>query len=191
MNQKQRESELATNFVILLKEKIKDPEPRWSKVKTLLEGDLRYEALTNSELKEKLFREHVKNLLESRVNDFKNLLFDAAKMGKLTLQTPNLESIENYLRKDPRYVTVEKEDRGLIFQNFMKDLKKTALQAFKELLVESLKSGLISWKTKTNGPEFEKLNSLLKPDPRYSVLDPVPQEREKELIDYITNLKYK
>lgn len=87
---------------------------------------------------------------------------EKAKGGQINLATTNFDSVKDLIRDDPRYEIVSRDDRKSIFDNFMKDLKKVAIQSFRDLLTESFKSGLITWKTKTSGADFEKIKGLLK-----------------------------
>jgi len=185
VHQRQKENEEVTDFQILLREKIRDPEASWSKNRRVLEEDTRWLSELPMDIRENLFREHTKMLRESQSNDFRTLLADCAKVGTIDLTTTDFEQVKLKLRDDPRYEQVSPSERRAIFERFLRDLKRSFIEEFKELLTENKNEGNVSSKSSTSGPKFEKLRGLLLRDKRYSQLDAIPEEREKVLIRFI------
>jgi len=185
VQQRQREHQEVTNFQILLREKIRDPEAFWSKSRRILEEDSRWNSDLPMELREKIFREHTKMLQEAQANDFRNLLSDYAKVGTIDLTTTDFEQVKHKLRDDLRYEKVSPSERRIVFDKFLRELKRNIIEDFKELLTENKNEGNISSKSTTSGPKFEKLKNLLKIDKRYTQLNSIAEEREKVLIKFV------
>jgi len=59
------------------------------------------------------------------------------------------------------------------------------LDDFRDLLTENKNLGHINSKSATSGPKFEKVKNLLKSDKRYAHLDPMQEERDKEMVAFI------
>jgi len=185
IQQKSRDQEGVTNFQILLKEKIRDPDASWTKNRRKLEEDPRWTLELPLEIKERIFRDHVKTLQEDQANEFRNLLAECAKVGTIDLTTKDFEKVKQKLRDDPRYESISSSEKRAVFDRFLRDLRRNLIGEFLELLTENKNEGNISSKSTTTGPKFEKIKSLLKVDKRYTQLNVIAQEREQVLINFI------
>jgi len=155
-----------------------------------LEVDSRYQSPElSSETKERLFREHTKSVMELRMNEFMALLQEQAQMGNIGLDKKEYDSIKEYIREDPRYERVHREDKKPLYDRFLRDLKRSAFNDFRELLKESKNIGHITSKSNVTKTKFDNLKNLMKVDKRYAALDVFADEREKELVSFIEELQ--
>ncbi|XP_042394898.1 pre-mRNA-processing protein 40C-like isoform X1 [Zingiber officinale] len=129
---KVRRKEVEYTYRALLVEMIKDPKATWTESKPKLEKDTQGR-LTNPDLApedaEKLFREHVKDLHERCVNDYRSLLAevitaeaaDAAKDDGKTILTSWSEA-KRLLKADARYTKLPSKDRESLWHRHAEDL---------------------------------------------------------------------
>ncbi|WOL09804.1 pre-mRNA-processing protein 40C [Canna indica] len=128
---KVRRKEAEYSYRALLVEMIKDPKASWTESKPKLEKDPQGRA-TNPDLAhedaEKLFREHVKDLYERCLNDFRALLAEvitteaaAAKDdGKTVLNS--WSEAKRLLKPDPRYSKMPNKDRESVWRRYGEDI---------------------------------------------------------------------
>ncbi|PKA62757.1 Pre-mRNA-processing protein 40C [Apostasia shenzhenica] len=132
MRLKVRRKEAVTSFQALLVETIKDPKASWTESKLRLEKDPQGRA-SNPDLSqadaEKLFRDHVKDLYERCVRDFRALLGDvitADAAARITEEGKNVlnswSEAKRLLKPDPRYSKMPRKDRDALWQRYTQDL---------------------------------------------------------------------
>jgi len=176
-----KRGEYQTEYLTLLKEKVRDPEASWTKTRKVLENEPRFSGipLTPQE-KEDLFREHTRKLMDARRNDFESLIRERVESGAISLGSVEFEEkVKKQLREDPRYEKLNKDEREYSFKTVMRQLKADAFKKLETLLLESKNTGIITRHTQKTGEKFEHLKTLLKNDKRYFELDDFPEEREK------------
>eukprot|EP01116_Phalansterium_solitarium_P018177 TRINITY_DN471_c0_g3_i1.p1 TRINITY_DN471_c0_g3~~TRINITY_DN471_c0_g3_i1.p1 ORF type:complete len:857 (-),score=296.05 TRINITY_DN471_c0_g3_i1:81-2651(-) len=184
--QKLKFQEALTNFQTMLRERVRDSQASWTRTRKALEADARFhsEELT-PEHKEEAFREHCNSILQEQRNDFMTLLNEVALTEKINLTTTNYEMIKHLINEDPRYMLLDSQERRQVFSQFLDNLRNKLLHSFRELLVESKNTGMITSKSALSGPKLEHLKDLMKRDKRYTALDPIPDERDRWLTGYI------
>jgi len=131
---------------ILYREKIRDPEASWTKSRQLLNSEPRFASSElTMDLKEKVFRDHIKMLKDERLNDFKSLLNEIVAKEQITLTT-EWEIAKEHIKKDPRFERINREERKDVYERFMRDQKRNAIQEFRQLLKECKNLGTITSK---------------------------------------------
>ncbi|RCV42431.1 hypothetical protein SETIT_9G215900v2 [Setaria italica] len=136
---KVRRKEAVSSYQALLVEMIKDPKVSWTESKPKLEKDPQGRAL-NPDLgqsdAEKLFRDHVKDLYERCVRDFRALLSEvitpevAARTSDEGRTAVNSWSeAKCLLRSDPRYNKLASKDRESIWRRYADDLMRKVKQS--------------------------------------------------------------
>ncbi|XP_021302845.1 pre-mRNA-processing protein 40C isoform X2 [Sorghum bicolor] len=134
-----RRKEAVSSYQALLVEMIKDPKASWTESKPKLEKDPQGRA-RNPDLgqgdAEKLFRDHVKDLYERRVRDFRALLSEvitpevAARTtdeGKTAINS--WSEAKGLLRSDLRYNKLASKDRESIWRRYADDLTRKLRQS--------------------------------------------------------------
>ncbi|CAN6318081.1 unnamed protein product [Urochloa humidicola] len=134
-----RRKEAVSSYQALLVEMIKDPKVSWTESRPKLEKDPQGRAL-NPDLgqgdAEKLFRDHVKDLYERCVRDFRALLSEvitpevAARTtdeGKTAVSS--WSEAKCLLRSDPRYNKLASKDRESIWRRYADDLTRKLKQS--------------------------------------------------------------
>ncbi|KAK3153967.1 hypothetical protein QOZ80_2BG0183970 [Eleusine coracana subsp. coracana] len=134
-----RRKEAVSSYQALLVEMIKDPKASWTESKPKLEKDPQGRAV-NPDLgkgdAEKLFRDHVKDLYERRVRDFRALLSEvitpeaamrATDEGKTAVNS--WTEAKGLLRSDPRYNKLASKDRESIWRRYADDLTRKLKQS--------------------------------------------------------------
>ncbi|XP_062205113.1 pre-mRNA-processing protein 40C-like isoform X2 [Phragmites australis] len=129
-----RRKEAVSSYQALLVEMIKDPKASWTESKPKLGKDPQGRAL-NPDLgqgdAEKLFRDHVKDLYERCVRDFRALLSEvitpevavrATDEGKTAFNS--WSEAKGLLRSDPRYNKLASKDRESIWRRYAHDLTR-------------------------------------------------------------------
>ncbi|KAM0835758.1 hypothetical protein ACQ4PT_062738 [Festuca glaucescens] len=129
-----RRKDAESSYQALLVEIIKDPKASWTESKPKLEKDPQGRAL-NPDLgqgdAEKLFRDHVKDLYERCVRDFRALLSEAitpeiatrmSDEGKTAVSS--WSEAKGLLRSDPRYNKVTSKDRESIWRRYVDDMAR-------------------------------------------------------------------
>lgn len=129
---KVRRKEAVSSFQALLVETIKDPQASWTESKPKLEKDPQGRA-TNADLDpsdiEKLFREHMKMLLERSANDFKALLAEVITAEAATKETEGGKTVlnswstaKNLLKPDPRYNKMPRKERETLWRRYTEEM---------------------------------------------------------------------
>jgi len=185
----QDEQQNTTQFKTMLREKIRDPEASWTKSRKILETDPRWNISLHTDEKEKIFRQHCKDLAVEYQNNFKTLLREQSETGKITLATKKFEEIKEFIKEDPRYERLFSDERRKSFDEFLSELKKEIIDQFKELLKESKNIGMITSKTPKSGPQYDHINELLRNDKRYKRLNPMVKERDQAFAEFIDAIK--
>ncbi|VAH16507.1 unnamed protein product [Triticum turgidum subsp. durum] len=135
---KVRRKDATSSYQALLVETIKDPKASWTESKPKLEKDPQGRAV-NPDLgqgeAEKLFREHVKDLYERCVRDFRALLSEAIAPEAATRTTEGGKTLviswseaKDLLRSDPRYSKVSSKDRESIWWRYADDMVRKLKQ---------------------------------------------------------------
>ncbi|KAM3408609.1 hypothetical protein ACQJBY_001606 [Aegilops geniculata] len=133
-----RRKDATSSYQALLVETIKDPKASWTESKPKLEKDPQGRAV-NPDLgqgeAEKLFREHVKDLYERCVRDFKALLSEAIAPDAATRTTEGGKTVviswseaKDLLRSDPRYSKVASKDRESMWWRYADDMVRKLKQ---------------------------------------------------------------
>ncbi|KAJ0969000.1 hypothetical protein J5N97_021877 [Dioscorea zingiberensis] len=135
-----RKKEAVASYQALLVETIKDPKASWTESKPKLDKDPQGRAI-NPELgqtdAEKLFREHVKDLYERCVREFRNLLAEViTPEAAITQTTEGKKTVLNswseakqVMKPDPRYSKMPRKDRESLWSQYTEDIlrkQKTA-----------------------------------------------------------------
>ncbi|XP_006661876.1 pre-mRNA-processing protein 40C isoform X2 [Oryza brachyantha] len=135
-----RRKEAVSSYQALLVEIIKDPKASWTESKPKLEKDPQGRAV-NPDLgkgdAEKLFRDHVKDLYERRVRDFRALLSEVITLeiaartttdeGKTAINS--WTEAKGLLRSDPRYNKLPSKDRESIWRRYADDMARKLKQS--------------------------------------------------------------
>ncbi|AQK65003.1 Pre-mRNA-processing protein 40C [Zea mays] len=134
-----RRKEAVSSYQALLVEMIKDPKASWTESKPKLEKDPQGRA-RNPDLgqgdAEKLFRDHVKDLYERCVRDFRALLSEvitpevAARTtaeGKTAINS--WSEAKGHLRSDLRYNKLPSKDKESIWRRYADDLTRKLRQS--------------------------------------------------------------
>ncbi|CAL4917233.1 unnamed protein product [Urochloa decumbens] len=134
-----RRKEALSSYQALLVEMIKDPKVSWTESRPKLEKDPQGRAL-NPDLgqgdAEKLFRDHVKDLYERCVRDFRALLSEvitpevaARTTGEGKTAINSWSEAKCLLRSDPRYNKLASKDRETIWRRYADDLTRKLKQS--------------------------------------------------------------
>ncbi|RLN39631.1 pre-mRNA-processing protein 40C [Panicum miliaceum] len=134
-----RRKEAVSSYQALLVEMIKDPKVSWTESKPKLEKDPQGRAL-NPDLgqgdAEKLFRDHVKDLYERCVRDFRALLSEVITPEVAARATDEGKTVINswseakcLLRSDPRFNKLASKDRESIWRRYADDLTRKLKQS--------------------------------------------------------------
>eukprot|EP01119_Soliformovum_irregulare_P003348 TRINITY_DN1378_c0_g1_i13.p1 TRINITY_DN1378_c0_g1~~TRINITY_DN1378_c0_g1_i13.p1 ORF type:complete len:515 (+),score=220.97 TRINITY_DN1378_c0_g1_i13:401-1945(+) len=183
-----RDQENTILFQVMLREEIRDPRASWSRSRKILEADSRWESShIPTEMKEKLFRDHLKNIQAERAAEFRSLLADKADIDF----DSRFDDIRHRIIDDPRYDSVDSEERREIFEKFRRDFKKKCYDDFDDMLTESHRIGHVTSKSVTHGKPFENLVNLISTDKRWQKMKDFESDRESMLIEFIEKLKKK
>ncbi|XP_044756362.1 transcription elongation regulator 1-like isoform X2 [Coccinella septempunctata] len=183
-----KREEAIQHFNALLADLVRDPELSWREVKRILRKDHRWDLADSlgREEKEKLFNEHIDQLLKKKREKFRELLDETPD---LTL-TSTWKEIKKKIRDDPRYSKFASSERcEREYKDYLKDKLVTAKAHFKELLQETK---LITHKSlqtlRENQGHMQEIEDILMNDKRYLVLDHIPEERTQLILNYLEEL---
>lgn len=87
-----------------------------------------------------------------------------------------------------RYEVLGRDERRQVFDRFMKEWKRDSFNELKELLRESKNLGMITSKTPSSGKAYEHIHELLQKDKRYANLNPLKEDRDKAMKEFIENI---
>ncbi|OMO93899.1 hypothetical protein COLO4_16625 [Corchorus olitorius] len=124
--------EAIASFQALLVETIKDPQASWTESKHKLEKDPQGRA-GNPDLDpsdtEKLFREHIKMLIERCAQDFRALLAEVITPDAAAQETEEGKTVLNswstakrLLKSDPRYNKMPRKEREAVWRRYAEDM---------------------------------------------------------------------
>eukprot|EP01112_Ceratiomyxa_fruticulosa_P014291 TRINITY_DN4081_c0_g1_i1.p1 TRINITY_DN4081_c0_g1~~TRINITY_DN4081_c0_g1_i1.p1 ORF type:complete len:703 (-),score=205.05 TRINITY_DN4081_c0_g1_i1:95-2203(-) len=168
-NMLKREEQVAL-LKTLYVERVKNPEISWREARSYLEKEERYQNIDLSSVsKESIYKEHINSLLEQRCKEFKTLLQSTLSI------TPSStwSSSRSVLSRDPRYQRLSSEKLKVeVFESHLQELKKQAIEDFRQLLKETKKI----MNTTQHTPD---LIMVLKLEPRSKIFDAFPEERDK------------
>ncbi|XP_045467294.1 transcription elongation regulator 1 isoform X2 [Harmonia axyridis] len=183
-----KREEAIQHFNALLADLVRDPELSWREVKRILRKDHRWDLADSlgREEKEKLFNEHIDQLLKKKREKFRELLDETADVSL----TSTWKEIKKKIRDDPRYSKFASSERcEREYKDYLKDKLVTAKSHFKELLQETK---LITHKSlqtlRENQGHMQEIEDILMNDKRYLVLDHIPEERTQLILNYLEEL---
>ncbi|XP_030767326.1 transcription elongation regulator 1-like isoform X2 [Sitophilus oryzae] len=183
-----KRDEARQHFNALLVDLVRNSDLSWKEVKRILRKDHRWDLADSlsREDKEKLFNEHIEQLLKKKRQSFREMLDETAEVTLIS----TWKEIKKIVKEDPRYSkfpTSERCERE--FKDYLKDKLMTAKGQFKELLQETK---LITHKSlnllRENQNHMQEVEDILKNDKRYLVLDHIPQERTQLILNYLEEL---
>ncbi|GAB6025446.1 hypothetical protein CHUAL_011191 [Chamberlinius hualienensis] len=183
-----KRDEAVQHFNALLADLVRQADS-WRDAKRILRKDHRWELadLLDRDEKEKLFDEHVEQLVKKKREKFRELLDETES---LTL-TSSWKEIKKLIKEDPRYSKFSSSDKKCEreFKDYIRDKMVAAKADFRELLKETkfitYRSKKLLEESEQHLPDIEK---ILENDKRYLVLDCIPDERKKLILTYIEDL---
>lgn len=167
-------------------------ERSWDECREMIKSDPRFDdedlILSESDRKQ-MFDRHREMLREKRREQFRSLLAQSQSIDIVS----KWERVRDLLSSDPRFYALPVEaERERLFSEYVNQIHREAIGAFKQLLVESERETVVlTPDTPTSGPKFKEVKNLLKLDKRYSLLSRVPKERDQLVIDFIVSLRTK
>jgi transcription elongation regulator 1 len=178
------------NFKALLTDMVRTADAEWKETKKTLRKDPRWEQDIDRDEKERLFEEHLDLLYKKRQMAFHVLLNEHCTL------TSTWKDVKKAIKSDPRFEKIfsneRKRDLEDEFEIYMKQKYHIAKKEFKELLNETK---LITYKSLEMIKESEEqthlrdIEKILQKDKRYLLLDVIPEERSRILMDHIIELK--
>ncbi|KAJ8961880.1 hypothetical protein NQ318_021498 [Aromia moschata] len=183
-----KRDEAIQHFNALLADLVRNSDLSWREVKRILRKDHRWDladSLTRED-KEKLFNEHIEQLIKRKRQNFRELLDETPEVSLVS----SWKEIKRIIRDDPRYSKFASSERcEREFKDYLKDKLIMAKSQFKELLQETK---LITHKSlqtlRENQAHMQEIEDILKNDKRYLVLDHIPQERTQLILNYLEEL---
>ncbi|CAD5114244.1 DgyrCDS3385 [Dimorphilus gyrociliatus] len=188
-----KRDEAIQQFKALLVDMVRGADASWRETKKALKKDHRWDLCEDigRDEKERLFNEHVDNLANKNKQLFHKLLDETPQF---TL-TSSYKDIKKYIKEDPRFSKFSSSDRKREreFDSYMYDKFEKAKQELKDLLKETK---IITHKSKqlladTEGSHLAEIESTLKNDKRYLVLDCDKEERRRIIMSYIDDMHRK
>ncbi|KAJ8921975.1 hypothetical protein NQ315_008612 [Exocentrus adspersus] len=183
-----KRDEAIQHFNALLSDLVRNSDLSWREVKRILRKDHRWDLADtlSREDKEKLFNEHIEQLIKRKRQNFRELLDETPEVSLVS----SWKEIKRIIRDDPRYSKFASSERcEREFKDYLKDKLITAKGQFKELLQETK---LITHKSLHNLREnqalMQEIEDILKNDKRYLVLDHIPEERTQLILNYLEEL---
>ncbi|XP_072390987.1 transcription elongation regulator 1 [Diabrotica undecimpunctata] len=183
-----KRDEAIQHFNALLSDLVRNSDLSWREVKRILRKDHRWDLADslNREDKEKLFNDHVEQLVKRKRQNFRELLDETVEVSLVSAW----KEIKKIIRDDPRYTKFTSSERcEREFKDYLKDKLILAKGQFKELLHETK---LITHKSlqtlRENQAHMQEIEEILKNDKRYLVLDHIPEERTQLVLNYLEEL---
>ncbi|XP_035784907.1 transcription elongation regulator 1-like isoform X2 [Anopheles albimanus] len=180
--------EAIRHFNALLTDLVRSSDLAWKEVKKILKKDHRWDLIEMLDRndRERLFNEHIANLVRKRRDKFREMLDEITSM-ELTSQWKDIKKI---IRNDPRYLKYNSSERGeREFREFIKDKTTSAKHAFRELLQECK---FITHKSmemyRENENYLREIEDILRNDRRYLVLHHIAAERTKMILGHVEEL---
>uniref|UniRef100_A0A183BVR8 WW domain-containing protein n=1 Tax=Globodera pallida TaxID=36090 RepID=A0A183BVR8_GLOPA len=180
------------NFKALLVDLIKHTDISWHDGRKQLRKDTRYQNcdLLEKDIKERLFKEHGRELERKRRDVFFQLLDEHQDVTFTT----RWHSAKKVIAEDERFNRLKMDDKKLEqdYREWMDRRRSQALDDFETLLRETK---IITYKSKQmiteNEQHLKDILAVLENDKRYLVLKDRPSERERILDDYLDSLDRK
>ncbi|KAL3123126.1 hypothetical protein niasHT_005059 [Heterodera trifolii] len=180
------------NFKALLVDLIKHTDISWHDGRKLMRKDNRYQncELLEKDVKERLFKEHVRELERKRRDVFFQLLDEHHDITFTTRWHP----AKKIIAEDERFGKLKMDDKKLEqdYREWMDRRRSQALDDFETLLRETK---IITYKSKQmiaeNEQHLKDILAVLENDKRYLILKDRPSERERILDDYLDSLDRK
>ncbi|CAF3665637.1 unnamed protein product [Adineta steineri] len=178
------------NFKALLTDMVRTADAEWKDTKKALRKDPRWNQDIDRDEKESLFEEHVNLLEKKRKMAFHSLLSEHCTLSSTWKEVK--KNIKTDVRFEKIFSNDHKRDLEREFELYMKYKYDTAKKEFKELLKETK---IITHKSLRMIRESEEQNHLrdiekiLQKDKRYLLLDVIPEERSRILMNYIEDLQ--
>lgn len=187
-----KKDEAIQHFKALLADMVRNADVSWRDTRKALRKDSRWELaeLLDRDEKEKIFEAHIEALSKKNKEMFHRLL---EEQTSLTL-TSTWKEVKKKIKEDPRYSKFSSSDRKREreFNDYVHDKFVQAKADFRELLKETK---LVTYKSKKLVDESDQhmkdVETILKNDKRYLILDCVSEERQKILEGYIDDLARK
>jgi len=178
----EREQEVR-NFSSLLAEHVHDTSIKWSKVKRKLGHDPRFTTrILKQADKERLFSERLHSLKGKLQSQFGQLLRESLHID---INSQWFE-VRPTVQQDVRFNTVDERTREEIFNRFLQDMKSETEKDFINMCLGFEK---ITKDSPTEGKDYDMIKSMLRGDPRWKRLNPIPELRDHLLKGYITDLR--
>ncbi|XP_056630036.1 transcription elongation regulator 1 [Diorhabda sublineata] len=183
-----KRDEAIQHFNALLADLVRNSDLSWREVKRILRKDHRWDLADtlSREDKEKLFNDHVEQLVKRKRQNFRELLDETTEVTLVS----SWKEIKKIIKDDPRYTKFTSSERcEREFKDYLKDKLILAKGQFKELLHETK---LITHKSlqtlRENQTHMQEIEDILKNDKRYLVLDHIPEERTQLILNYLEEL---
>jgi len=180
------------HFKALLADLIKNTDTSWHDARKQLRKDERYQMseLLDKDAKEKLFKEHITSLERKKRDMLYQLLNDHEKISFTT----RWRDAKKLLVGDERVAKFRMDERKLEleYRDWMERRHNQVLEDFEALLRETK---IITYKSQKQIQENEQhlkdILAVLENDKRYLLLNDLPQERERQLENYLSELDRK
>jgi len=187
-----KHAEAVEHFNALLTDLVRNADVSWREAKKVLKKDHRWDSLDllEREEREKLFNDHINNLLKKKREKFRELLDETKEIAL----TSNWRDVRRLIKEDSRYNKFSSSDRKCEreFREYMKDRLSNARSEFRDLLKETK---IITYRSKKMIEESEQhlqdIIAVLQNDKRYLVLDCIEDDRRHSLMSYIDELDRK
>jgi len=171
----------------LLAEHVHDPNLKWTDAIRKRDSPIARDARYNTKIlkqndKERLFLERLNSLKGNLHNHFTQLLNETP----IEMNSP-WQEVRLKIMNDARFSSVERErSREELFARFLHNMKTEIERDFITMLSGFEK---INKDSPTEGKELEQIKSMLRGDPRWKRLNPVPEHRDQLLVNYINDLR--
>jgi len=187
-----KKDEAVQHFKALLADMVRNADVSWRDTRKALRKDSRWELaeLLDRDEKEKIFDAHIESLTKKNKDMFHRLLEEQSSISL----TSTWKEVKKMIKEDPRYSKFSSSDRKREreFNDYIHDKFVQAKADFRELLKETK---LITYKSRKlieeSDQHMKDIETILKNDKRYLVLDSVRDERQKILEGYIDDLARK
>jgi len=191
-HERHKQSEHEQIFKALLTDLIKNTEISWHDARKQLRKDSRYESanLLDKGAKEKLFDEHIANLERKRKDLFFQLINEHESITFNTRWRDARKIIENDEKFSKICQSDKKTERD--YRDWAERKHEQVVDDFGSLLRETK---IITYKSKNqiheNEQHLKDILAVLENDKRYLMLNEEPEERERLLEDYLSELDRK
>ncbi|ODN01142.1 Transcription elongation regulator 1 [Orchesella cincta] len=186
-----RHEEAVQEFQSLLADLVRTSDVTWKDVKKAAKRDRRWAAVSflSKEEMEDLFLHHCENISRKKKQRFRELLEEAGVKLNSTWK-----DMRKKIKDDPRYVKFSSSERKCEreFEVYLKDKSSSMKSEFRELLKETKTLTYRSKQQIRENPHMIKdIEALLGKDKRYLIMDSMPDERHRLLVEYLDDLERK